>query len=378
MARLSYALNSVFGSFLILVLIFADYICKYNTNPFQRGVFLRGLIFSLIALIAEGFRFAMEGYPGKVLRFLLYADLTVYFLFQAGAFFCTFVFIDYLSFQDNGRTKIIGLVQWAVFIIHGAVLALNLFRGFYFYISEDNIFYQGNLFFICVIISSIPAALIIGDLVKGRKNLKKSQVYMVILFLLTTGTGAAAGLILKRGSLVWPCYSAALLYIYFFIIGSDSKIDTLTGIENRYSFNEFIDSLGRQNSKKSYAVVMIDMDHFKQINDTLGHLEGDNALRDMAAIIKGSVRHSDFAARYGGDEFIVAIPAEYNMEKLIERIQQAMDLQNEKKVRPYKLEISYGYDVYTTNSGQSVEKFLSHIDSLMYKHKAERRKQNSA
>jgi diguanylate cyclase (GGDEF)-like protein len=117
---------------------------------------------------------------------------------------------------------------------------------------------------------------------------------------------------------------------------------------------------------------MIDMDHFKEINDTLGHLEGDNALRDMAAIIKGSLRSNDFAARYGGDEFVIAARAEFDINRIMERVQAAIDNQNSKNLRPYKIEISYGVGVFTSQSDQSIEEFLVHIDGLMYKHKAER------
>jgi diguanylate cyclase (GGDEF)-like protein len=115
------------------------------------------------------------------------------------------------------------------------------------------------------------------------------------------------------------------------------------------------------------------MDHFKKINDTLGHAEGDNALRDMAAIIKGCIRHSDFAARYGGDEFVLVAKAEYDIEKLISRIEKTMEIQNEKHIRPYTLEMSYGYDVYTAGQSRSINEFLNHVDGLMYQHKAERR-----
>jgi diguanylate cyclase (GGDEF)-like protein len=158
---------------------------------------------------------------------------------------------------------------------------------------------------------------------------------------------------------------------------NDSKIDSLTGLGNRYSFNEFVDKLSRSAVKESWAIVMIDMDHFKQINDTLGHLEGDNALRDMAVIIKGCVRHSDFAVRYGGDEFVLAARAEFDIKKLMERIQQAIDNQNKKKLRPYEIQMSYGWDVYTTNSGQSFKDFLHHIDTLMYQQKEEHKKRES-
>jgi diguanylate cyclase (GGDEF)-like protein len=119
---------------------------------------------------------------------------------------------------------------------------------------------------------------------------------------------------------------------------------------------------------------MIDMDRFKEINDQYGHLEGDNALRDMAAIIKGCIRHSDFAARYGGDEFILAARAEHDIEKLVSRIQESIDNQNAKKLRPFTLEMSYGYDVFLTNSNRSIESFLKHVDAIMYRHKAERKR----
>jgi diguanylate cyclase (GGDEF)-like protein len=123
---------------------------------------------------------------------------------------------------------------------------------------------------------------------------------------------------------------------------------------------------------------MIDLDRFKHINDTLGHMEGDNALRDMAAIIKGCIRHSDFAARYGGDEFVIAAPAEYDIKKLMARIQLAIDVQNEKHSRPYQIEMSYGYDVYVTGQNRSIKDFMTHIDQLMYQHKETRRRMAGA
>ena len=182
-------------------------------------------------------------------------------------------------------------------------------------------------------------------------------------------------IITRITSLVWPCMSAAILYIYFFIIKSDSKIDSLTGIGNRYSFNEFMNKLSTQNITEDYTIAMLDLDRFKEINDTLGHLEGDNALRDTAAIIRSCIRHSDFAARYGGDEFILAAKAENDIQRIVDRINEAINTQNRMRVRPYQLYMSYGYDVYTTNSGRSIQDFIAHVDSLMYKNKEARRKE---
>jgi diguanylate cyclase (GGDEF)-like protein len=235
------------------------------------------------------------------------------------------------------------------------------------------------------------------DAFRLLKDRKTNSLILLLFAVFFTCIGSTLDFIFKENSLVWPGFVSALLYMYFFIIQNDSKIDSLTGLSNRYSFNEFINKIanipniefrmpfhprrrntesksGRKRKPESYSIVMIDMDHLKMINDTLGHLEGDNALRDMAQVIKNCVRQSDFAARYGGDEFVLAARSDHDITILLGRIQSAIDEINAKNERPYKLQISYGYDTYAVNSGRSINEFLKHIDGLMYKHKNERRR----
>ncbi|GHU99181.1 hypothetical protein FACS189483_08140 [Spirochaetia bacterium] len=372
--NLSLAVNSIFGSALLIILIFADYIDKYDTDPRQRLLFIGILVFSFIAMGCDFLYLCAAGKPGTGNRNLLYASLTIYYIFQIPSFYLIFLFFDYLVFKDLRRIKLAAWISAGIIAAHLILLGLNLVFGFYFYLSPDNRLVHGSHYLIRYIISYFPILFLVYDLIAGSKNLRKNQVFVPIFFIILTNTGSTLDIILQSGTLIWPCFSAALLYVYFFIVRTDSKIDTLTGIGNRYSLNEYIDSLSRQNTRQAYSIVMIDVDHFKRINDTLGHLEGDNALRDLAAIIKGCVRRTDFAARYGGDEFVLATKAEFDIEKLMERIQGAIDNQNEKNIRPYKIEISYGLDVFTTNSGQSIQDFLAHIDYLMYKDKTEHRR----
>jgi diguanylate cyclase (GGDEF)-like protein len=369
----SYALNTILGSILIIVLIFVNYIRKYNTDFFQRFIFLNTLGYAFIAIIADGIYMVLDGRPGESLWTPLYITMVFYYMFQVAAYYCIFIFIDYITFKDYNRSKRIILAVLGVQIIHLGVLLLNVSGQFYFYIDEANRFFHGRWYSLRLIISYLPAFLVVADVIVAVKDLQKSQPYMIIFFFVLTGLGSTLDIFFKT-SLIWACFTSALLYVYFYIIKTDSKIDSLTGIGNRYSFNEFIDKLSKLNTKQSYAVVMIDMDHFKEINDTLGHLEGDNALRDMAEIIKSTIRNSDFAARYGGDEFVLAVRIDYDIEKLLVRLQKTIDRQNKKQTKPYKIEMSYGCDIYTTGGTQSMDEFLKHIDTLMYRHKAERRR----
>jgi diguanylate cyclase (GGDEF)-like protein len=365
----SLAINAVFGPFLLIVLIFADYLRKYKTDSFLRNLFFSLLGISLIAIFCDFVIFLLEGTPGEKIRTLIIAASTGYFFFQIAAYYFIFAFIDYLSYKDIDRTWIVLRIILGITVMHVFLLALNIPSGFYFYVSEDNLYHHGSQYFIRMILSYLPALFAIIEIFVSFKKIKKYQSILVFFFLIFAGTGSTLDILFNTGSLIWPCLTAGYLYSYFFIIVSDSRIDSLTGLGNRFSFNEFIEKLSKLAVKESRSVVMIDMDHFKEINDTLGHLEGDNALRDMAAIIKGSVRHSDFAARYGGDEFNLAARAEFDIQKLMERIQESIDNQNKKNYRPYKLAMSYGCDVYTTNSGQHINDFLKHIDDLMYKEK---------
>jgi diguanylate cyclase (GGDEF)-like protein len=112
-----------------------------------------------------------------------------------------------------------------------------------------------------------------------------------------------------------------------------ARIDTLTGLPNRRQFNEklelAISRCGRTGNPM--ALMFLDIDHFKSINDSLGHGAGDEVLREFANRIRNGIRITDTAARLAGDEFVIILEnlkrpneAESVVEKLVEAIRQPM------------------------------------------------------
>jgi len=89
-----------------------------------------------------------------------------------------------------------------------------------------------------------------------------------------------------------------------------SRHDALTGLHNRLSANERLRSefISMKRSQNNYAVLMLDIDFFKEVNDSHGHAVGDSVLQQLAQILKSTLRESDFAARYGGEEFLLLLP----------------------------------------------------------------------
>jgi diguanylate cyclase (GGDEF)-like protein len=94
------------------------------------------------------------------------------------------------------------------------------------------------------------------------------------------------------------------------MLEAQSLTDPLTGISNRRAFEARLDEefLQAMRYKIDCSLIMIDVDHFKQYNDTFGHPAGDEALKTVAALLKLDMRAHDFLARYGGEEFVVILP----------------------------------------------------------------------
>jgi len=104
--------------------------------------------------------------------------------------------------------------------------------------------------------------------------------------------------------------------------------DPLTGVYNRTFFDESLQrEVNRcQREAAPIAVLFVDIDHFKSINDTHGHAAGDQVLRHVAQVLQETIRTSDILARYGGEEFVVLVhqPAEKGLQRLAERLRQAV------------------------------------------------------
>lgn len=151
--------------------------------------------------------------------------------------------------------------------------------------------------------------------------------------------------------------------------------DSLTGLLNRRGFLLLAEQqwkLGQRN-KVSLILFYIDIDRFKEINDSLGHKEGDLALQTVAALLRECFRKSDIIGRLGGDEFaVVAIDAHPETRATLEqRLAQAVERCNEKAAaRPYKLSLSTGVIANDITSGSiSVEDWMAKADALMYERK---------
>ncbi|MFA6054187.1 MAG: GGDEF domain-containing response regulator [Thermodesulfovibrionales bacterium] len=149
--------------------------------------------------------------------------------------------------------------------------------------------------------------------------------------------------------------------------------DELTGLYNRRGFFTLAEHLLKTAKRQQAGLFMLycDLDGLKGINDALGHQKGDWALIDTANILKETFRDSDIIARIGGDEFVV-MPIKTtgdNLEIVINRLQKAVEMDNTKSKREYKLSISIGTAYFDPLSPCTIDELLSQADKLMYEQK---------
>lgn len=156
-----------------------------------------------------------------------------------------------------------------------------------------------------------------------------------------------------------------------------SLIDELTGLRNRRGFMTLADAelLLARRMKRGLALFYADLDGMKTINDVYGHMEGDNALRDIADILRATFRDSDIVARLGGDEFaILALETtQHKPELIVQRLEAKIAEHNQNAGRRYSLSLSIGAVHIDAASSGSMEILMARADAEMYRIKQTRR-----
>jgi diguanylate cyclase (GGDEF)-like protein len=148
--------------------------------------------------------------------------------------------------------------------------------------------------------------------------------------------------------------------------------DYLTGLRSRGYFEQQLELEFKraERRRQKFALLMIDIDHFKELNDTYGHHVGDQVLRDVASILMKDMREVDTVARYGGEEFVIILPettepgAQYVAQRLRRAVEQAKFFAGSPQAIQH-LTISIGIAVFDTDA-QFKRDLIEFADAALY------------
>lgn len=152
-----------------------------------------------------------------------------------------------------------------------------------------------------------------------------------------------------------------------------AKTDLLTGLPNRWEIMSRLQSESGRSERhgKVFSLLLADLDHFKMINDTYGHMAGDRILKSIAKSLRSVIRIEDFCGRWGGEEFLIILPetdldqASLVAEKLVAEVRKTPLSVNGKKIT---VTLSIGAGVF--RQGMSIDGCINKVDVALYKAKS--------
>ena len=152
------------------------------------------------------------------------------------------------------------------------------------------------------------------------------------------------------------------------------RADVLTGVANRYAFNEsFPLALSRaRRAMSGLALMYLDIDHFKGINDTLGHAAGDEVLKAFASRLQQSVRVTDTVARLGGDEFVVVLEGVNNADeprivarKIVASVSKPLEIEGRTLALTTSIGIAFRREILAADAA-TAETMIGRADAALY------------
>ena len=301
----------------------------------------------------------------------------VYFLATAAMCFFWFIYFEYL--RETRFVKRRRYVLYSTSILWLMVIALlaNLFNHSLFYIDESGVYRRGPFFILTYILSYSYALIafirVMINLKRDTEATNKDLLIRLAFFPLFPGISGVLQFIYPRLPIACATISITTLYLYLTWVDQLISLDPLTGLNNRKQLSHTFNNLSKSHEEQDkIRLYLIDVNHFKQINDTYGHLQGDNALKIIAEALKAACKGANrgtVIARYGGDEFVILVSENNNDETidLKERIKEKLKELSEKKSVPFELTVSVGSAC--SDNGDSLKDLILKADKAMYMEK---------
>lgn len=335
----------------------------------------RLLIISLFSLlILESLTWILDGGATILLIVCNYFVTISLFLLTPMPAFLWSLYVDSLIFHDEKVLRKLSIIYGIALLFCALMTVTTPATNLMFYFDQNHIYHRGPWYPLLAVLSILPIVTSVVSVWVHRNRITRKSAWMMTLFTAIALLSAFAQILFYGLTVIWSSITISLLVAHTNLQNDQVYLDHLTGMFNRRQLDIYLaDRVRMAKDGRPLSCILLDINHFKSVNDTLGHVAGDDALRDASAILKASIRKGDFLARYGGDEFIILtdISLEDSLRMLLLRIHEQTRVFNETRQREYTIRFSAGYAVYRPETGWDEKTFIGYVDSLMYQDKAE-------
>lgn len=273
-------------------------------------------------------------------------------------------YVDYHLFKDPSRVQKRMYYQ-QLSIVTLAVLLINIYHPIYFDVEPGINKYSSAAFKdVHYVVLGSQYVYMFAFVIKNRKRLLSYVTGLFLLFFALPIVGMVVQLFESRIYFSWTAIVIGILVSYTFLESATTEEDFLTKLYNRQSYEVYVNHLIE--IRRPFGILLIDLNHFKEVNDKYGHREGDQVLVGFARVLKKVFQHKGLCARLGGDEFIVVVEKEIrNVVPAVTEVERKLKRQEEALLRQTRF--SYGYQAY--EPGMSTEELYTAADRKMYEFK---------
>ncbi len=354
----------------LLITLLLNYGRKHNAKEDSFGLFIWMIVSNLLQCVVETATVVIDGrlFSGAVSL----ATVLNAFLFANTSFFSWMwaLYADAKIRYDKPTKTVWTYLQSlpALFIVGCSVH--NLFTPVFFRITQENIYQRMGIYLVAYGVTYFYLIMGTVKIYIHRKRAEKFTFLPVFTFLLPVCLASVVQYLVPGISLMWAGSAVGLASAYMSLLDESASTDKLSGLFSRQYLNRFLNTLPtRVRDTRHLVGIMLDVDDFKAINDTYGHLMGDNAIAGAGYILRKAIPGRRMIFRYAGDEFVVILPLEdlTELTPIIERIHMETAHYLEKHEQPYRLHFSVGYTAYVP--GENPNEFLARMDTEMYKNK---------
>lgn len=370
-------------SLAVLFIILMNNRQEHLETKSQRYFFFQHLVISNIALLVfDGLTWIFAGSPVPSNRLFHVLSSILYYILTPLPSFFFIGFVDVvLNIPSEKRRKLMWFYAIPV-AVNFVMASLSPFTDWFFQIDPINHYHRGSLLLVSFLLSYalLPVAVVkvlaqYRQLRQNRSAIAKNvkEFRWMLEYTIIPVIGGIVQAMFYNVTYIWNFTVLGLIILYINYQNVEITTDSLTGLYNRRQSYAYFERFMRERTKEraTIAVVMIDINNFKKINDQYGHTQGDDAIIAVARVLESEFRWDDFICRFGGDEFVVITKhGELSALKAVLKSvdEQLLSLQKEGKFA-FDLAISAGYAQYSRRN-RKLDTLIKQADEMMFEQKA--------
>lgn len=350
---------------------------KKGTLPARQLAFSRLILFTSFLCISDVFAWSCNGKSFVGVRVILELSNMIYY---AAITWTCYAWLNYVNVciqnleYDHRKRMVLSAIPVITMTI---IIFLNPLTHFLFSFDSNNVYARGNGVLFHWLISWGYLLYATGQVVHRIRNakskLERKSYYPLLWFIVLPVTAAVAQMFFYGMTAMQCGITLSTVMISFGNQQEQISSDTLTGLNNRKALENYLSNKLMKQGQQ-FFVIFCDIDHFKAINDTLGHAKGDIALKRVAGVLRracGRASEPLFLCRYGGDEFVIC-GVDISGETLLsftEDLHEELSIMNMQHPDEQPLDISMGRAEGFCTSEDDVEKLIHLADTSMYENK---------